>query len=458
MIQPEARRWSWPGGAALFAILLALSTPRPAAAQDRFVLPPIPIDTFTLANGLRVIVSQDHSAPLVAVSMVYGVGSAHEAPGRTGFAYLLEHMLFEPTANLTDGEYDRLISRAGGLTGGATDYDRTEFGELLPANQLDLSLWMHAERMARVEISDEAFRAVLGMVLDERLQRVDGQPYAAAQIAVDTLATDYAPYRHPPLGSTADLVAATTEDVRGFYRKYYVPNNAVLTVVGAVTTADVRRAAEEYLGPIPRGAPLPDLPPFPPTPRTTGERRLAVVDPLAQLPLVWITYNAPSDPADAYALSALATILGAGESSRLKERLVHREEAARDVASALRTRRGPGTLLLGAMANEGVDIGRVEEMVSEEVARLQSEDVTERELAKAKNHLRVSLVTGRMKAQTRAQQLQSAVLHHGDPFWVNGEMARYEEVTLEDVRRVARTYLTPANRAVVIARPARGGD
>ena len=288
---------------------------------------------------------------------------------------------------------------------------------------------------------------------------MDNQPYAAAQLAVDTLAMDYAPYRHPPIGSMDDLEAASADDARKFYQRWYVPNNAVLTVVGDVTSPDVRALVQEYFGMIPRGEPAP-VPPAPPaTPRTSGERRLEVADPLAQLPLVWIAYNVPgADHRDAYALSLLSSIFSAGESSRLQQRLVQRESAALDVVAFLRTRAGPGTILFGTIPNIGVDIERVEGLVGEEIGRLRTEGVTEHELAKAKNQQRASEVAGRMQVQTKADLLQGAALYHRDPFRVNGEMARYEAVTLADVQRVARTYLTEANRTVVIARPARPGN
>lgn len=439
-------------------LVLALAGPvAPVMAQARFILPPIPIDTFTLANGLRVIVSQDHSAPLVAVSMWYNVGSAHEPPGLSGFAHLFEHMLFGATENMADGEYDRLITQAGGVMNGTTDTDRTAYWELLPASRLNLALWTHAERMDRLEVSEGSFETQREVVKGERRMRIENQPYANAQITVDTLAMDYAPYRHPTIGTMDDLNAAGIADVRGFYERYYVPNNAVLTVVGDVTPEGVRAMAQEYLGAIPRGQPAPVLPPFPATPRTSGERRAQVDDPLAQLPLVWIAYNVPrAYHADVYALSLLSTIFSAGESSRLQQRLVQRERAALEVVAYLRTRMGPGEIMFGAIPNLGVDVMRVEELVAEEIGRLQEEWVTEQELVKAKNQQRAAAVSSRLQAQSKGDMLQAAQLYYDNPFGVNSEMERFEKVTMEDIRRVARTYLTPVNRTVVIARPAGG--
>ncbi|HSG47296.1 MAG TPA: pitrilysin family protein, partial [Longimicrobiales bacterium] len=275
----------------LAATLLAAAT-APASAQDTAV-PPLPIDTFTLANGLHVMVSTDHSTPVVAVNMWYNVGSAHEAEGRSGFAHLFEHMLFEETENLEDGELDRLISQAGGVNNGTTNTDRTAYYEVLPSNRVNLALWLHAERMGRLVVSEEAFENQREVVKEERRMRVDNQPYAAAQLTRDTLSQDYEPYRHTVIGSMEDLDAAEVGDVREFHRRFYAPNNAVLAVVGDVTVEQVRAMSEEYFGGFPRGPEPRALPPFPEVPRSDGERRAEVPDPLAQLPLVFLSYGTP---------------------------------------------------------------------------------------------------------------------------------------------------------------------
>ena len=443
-------------GAALAAALALLAAGAlPARAQETLDLPPIPVDTFALDNGLRVVVSEDHSAPLVAVSLWYHVGSAHEAEGRSGFAHLFEHLVFEETANLDDGEMDRLVTRAGGVYNATTDADRTAYWELLPSNRLNLALWLHAERMDRLRVSDRGLATQRDVVKEERRLRIDNQPYATAQLTVDTLSQDYLPYRHTTIGTMEDLEAASEDDVRAFYDAYYVPNNAVLTVVGDVTVGEVRAMAEEYLGGIPRGPEVPALPPAPSAPRTDGERRVVLEDPMAQLPLLWMAFTIPpADHPDQYALSLLSTIFSGGESSRLYRRLVQEERAALDMISLLDRRRGTGTFRFGALPNQGVDVERLEALIVEEIERLQEEGVTRAELDKALSQRRAAEVMGRLQARSKAEELQRLVLHHGDPFRVNGELERYEAVTREDIRRVARTYLTPGNRTVVVARPA----
>ncbi|MDT8341307.1 MAG: pitrilysin family protein [Longimicrobiales bacterium] len=443
-----------PAALAAAPLLAILALPAAPAAGQSVEIPPIPIDTFTLANGLHVIVSPDHSTPLAAVNMWYNVGSAHEPPGRSGFAHLFEHMLFEETENLADGEMDRLVTQAGGIYNGTTNTDRTAYFEVVPSNRVNLALWLHAERMGRLVVSAENFENQREVVKEERRLRVDNQPYAGAQATQDTLSQDYAPYRHTVIGSMEDLDAARVEDVRDFHQRHYRPNNAVLAVVGDVTTDQIRAMAQEYFGGIARGPDPQPLPPFPPMPRVDGERRADVPDPQAQLPLVYLTFSAP--PAahpDHDALAVLAQIFSTGESSRLQRRLVDEEQAALAVIANVDRRLGPGSMVFGALPNQGVEVERLETLMLEEIGRLQEEGVSEREMEKARNQLRAQAVAARSTAQSKAQLLQTFQLFHGSPFEANAAPARLEAVTAEDVRRVARTYLVPTNRTVVVARP-----
>jgi zinc protease len=443
------------------SLLLTLASvfvlcPSPTAAQLQ--VPDIPIDTFTLDNGLRVIVSEDHSAPVVSVHMWYHVGSADEEVGRSGFAHLFEHMLFEETENLDDGDFRRYVNEAGGTFNGSTTNDRTNYFEIMPSNRVNLALWLHAERMGRLVVSERGFETQRSVVKEERRQRIDNQPYGSAQLAMDTLSTDYVPYKHTVIGSMDDLDAAQVTDVRAFHDRLYVPNNAVLTVVGDVTTVQIRELVGEYFGDFERGPVKPALPAAPPTPRTDGERRMEIEDPLAQLPLALMAYNIPpADHEDVFALSILSSIFSEGESSRLHVRLVKEEKIAPVVISALNTRVGPGLFFFGSLPNQGSGVEEIEAILQEEIELLQAEGVTPRELEKAINNVRASQVTGRLTVNGKANAIQSAVLNYGDPFRVNTNLARYENVSLADILRVARTYLTPENRTVVIARPATRG-
>lgn len=436
---------------------LILATATAAAAQST---PRIEFQEFTLPNGLRVIVHEDHSTPIVAVNVWYDVGSAHEAPGRSGFAHLFEHMLFQETENLDQGEVMRLIPAAGGEFNGTTNQDRTNYFEILPANRLNLSFWTHRERMAKLQVTEENFHREREVVKEERRLRIENQPYVEALfVTLDTLANDWPPYDHPVIGSMEDLDAATVEDVRDFYRRYYVPNNATIVVAGAVTVEEVRRLAEQYFGDIPRGPDMPELPPPTPTPRTDGERRAVVEDRLATLPVVAMAFNIPPHAhPDTYALQLLASIFSTGESSRLHRRLVKEEKAAVSVGAGLNSRLGPGTFMFFALPNLGVSPERLEELILDEIDKLLRDGVTERELQKAKNQFRANHVLQNQTVFARTDALQHYRRFHGDPSEINRDLDRYMAVTTADVLAVAKKYLTEANRTVMTVLPAQAAS
>jgi len=435
------------------ALVLGLVS-APAAAQ-RTAAPRVPFDTFTLANGLRVIVHEDRSTPIVAVNVWYDVGSAHEPPGRSGFAHLFEHMLFQETENLEKGEFDRLLDEAGGQNNGTTNQDRTAYFEWLPSNRVNLALWLEAERMARLRVTPENFAREREVVKEERRLRVDNQPYGVAFLTLDTLASHWPPYRHTVIGSMDDLNAATADDVLDFYRRYYVPNNATVVVAGAVSTAQVRALAEEYFGAIPRGPEKPPLPPIPPTPRTDGERRATLEDRLANTPLFLAAFNIPPHRhPDTRALDLLAAILSRGQSSRLFQRLVKDERAALNVFVYLDSRVGPGLLVVQAIPNQGVELARIEALVWEELEKVKTGGVTARELEKAKNQIRASQILGRQTVFGKSQAFHHYRLYHGATAEIDTDLDHYAAVTAEEIQRVARTYLVPANRTVLHVRPA----
>jgi predicted Zn-dependent peptidase len=416
---------------------------------------PIEFREFTLPNGLRVIVHEDHSTPVVAVNVWYDVGSAHEEPGRSGFAHLFEHMLFQETESLDAGEIMRMIPAAGGSFNGTTNSDRTNYFEILPANRLNLALWTHRERMAKLRVNAENFAREREVVKEERRRSYENSPYAEALgVTLDTLLNDWPPYDHPVIGSMEDLDAATVDDVRRFYERYYVPNNATIVIAGDVTVAEVRRLVEQYFGDIPRGPELPPLPAPTPTPRTDGERRVTVEDKLATLPLLAMGFNIPPhDHTDTYALQLLSSVFSEGESSRLHRRLVKEERAALQVASFLNSRLGPGSFLFYALPNQGVELERLEALIAEEIQKLTEEGVTERELQKAKNQLRSGQIMGRQTVFSKTQSLHHYRRYHGDPGEINRDLDRYMAVTADDIRAVARKYLTEANRTVMTVVP-----
>lgn len=452
------------------ALLLALaltptSHPLQLAAQEadgmrerNLEVSPIPVDTFTLDNGLHVIVSEDHSDPVVSVEIWYHVGSANEEPGRSGFAHLFEHMLFEETEHLPEGQISELLLEAGAARNGTTNQDRTAYFETLPANRVNLALWLEAERMANLVVSEKNFENQREVVKEERRQRIDNQPYSGAQLTLDTLATDYGPYEHTVIGSMDDLNAAQVDDVSRFYHQHYVPNDATLVVVGDVTVDEVQGMVQEYFGHIPRGPEQAEVPAPSPVPRTDGERRVTVDDPLAQLPLVFMAYNIPpANDEDQYALQLLSSVFSEGESSRLYQRLVKEEKAAPTVLSFLDRRKGPGLFYFGSLPNAGGDVDQIESLISEEIEKLKTDGITAQELRKAKNQRWSSDVTGRLTVSSKASDLQWFDFYYGNPFRINQDIEHFEAVTLADIQAVAQKYLTPENRTVVIAMPT-GGD
>lgn len=438
--------------AAALALLVGVAVPGMVAAQTA---PRLDYEEFTLDNGLRVLVHEDNSVPIVAVNLWYDVGSANEEVGRSGFAHLFEHMLFEETEYLISGDFADLILGSGGDYNGTTNEDRTAYYETMPSNRLNLALWLEAERMRNLRVTTENFAREREVVKEERRMRIDNQPYGSSFLTLDTLSTNYDPYRHTVIGSMDDLEAASTEDVMAFYRRYYVPNNATLVLAGDITVEQARALTQQYFGDIPRGATPAPLPPVPTVPRTDGERRVVIPDDKATTPLLMMAHTIP--PArhdDVYALQLLASILTEGESSRMHERLVRAEEAAAFIGGGLDARRGPGSFNLFALPNQGVTVERIEALIEDELNRIRRDGVSRRELQKAQNQARANTIMGRQTVFSISVDLQSARFYGGDVDRVNSDLDRLRAVTVDDIRRVARTYLVTDNRTVVVAEPA----
>ena len=431
-------------GRAVLGLLLAGASS--AAAQGT-----IQYEHYELPNGLSVFLVPDRTIPVVTVNVWYNVGSRDERPGRSGFAHLFEHMMFQGSANLAKGEHFQLVERAGGNLNGSTNTDRTNYYQTLPPNRLNLGLWLEADRMRSLAITDVNFENQRETVKEERRLRVDNQPYAGAFTEGLTAAFDSTAcfgYSHSVIGSMDDLNAATTPDVQDFFNLYYAPNNATLTVVGDFDPAEAKRLVQDYFAAIPRGA-------EPPTPTCTvafggGEREIVWEDPLANLPGVLMTYLVPEHKhQDSPALTLLQSILGEGESSRLNRSLVREQQVALQSGVFLDGRRGPGQLIGFAIANAGQSADTLAAALRAEAARIVAEGVTPEELEKARNAFRRSFVFGRQNSMGVAEGIQHYVHFHDDVAEVNTDLDRYLAVTAEDVRRVAATYLVPANSLTI---------
>ena len=434
------------GGGLVAQELVTGSSPAPVSAV-------LPLETFQLANGLTVVLSEDHSAPVAAVSVWYHVGGAHEFESYTGLAHLLEHLLGGRVWDLTEAEVGRLLEDAGGVASASTDVDRTAFEMVVPVGALELAFWIQAGRMDDPSFSDSLVTTATAAVATEARAQIDGQPYARSQIVVDTLVSAYAPYRNPLVGR-AGLDEVDAPVVRRFHDLYYVPANAVLTIVGDVSRTQVETLVERYFTSLDARPAPPRLPPFPTVPDGGGESRATVTDPVAAAPLLWVAYAVPEAvDEDLYALSLLSSVISAGRSSRLDSVLVARTKVARNVVSVVNRRRGPGSLLLGALPTDGTEPERLETVLLSVIEDIREGGVTETELEQAKNQRRATEVAARLTLAGRAAELQRHQLYGGRAVRANSELERYDAVTPQDVLRVARRYLIPENRAVVLALP-----
>jgi zinc protease len=440
------------------AALALLAAAAPAAAQGATHVD-IPFESYRLQNGLRVVLAPDPATPVVAVNLWFDVGSRNERSGRTGFAHLFEHMMFEGSENAPKGEHSRLLRAAGAASlNASTSEDRTNYYQVVPPSRINLALWLEADRMRSLNVTAEQLANQQEIVKEERRLRVDNAPYGAAQLLAFTAAYDREAcfsYAHDVIGSMDDLNAARIEDVQQFFRTYYAPNNATLTLVGDFDPAVARRLVQEYFGAIPAG-------PAPPPVQCENAfrslpRRDTIRDANAPLPAYMAAYGAvPMGHPDSYALDLLGVIMGDGASSRFNQRLVKQERAAGFAVLFRDLRRGPGLVLAYTRANQGVEAGRLEQLVDEEIAKVAAEGVTDAELQRAKNQTRARFIRSLQTALGKAEAIQRYALFYGDPGAIRTAMDPYMAVTAADVQRVARQYLRPENRAVVITLPARG--
>jgi zinc protease len=438
--------------------LLALVPATLAAQAGR-----VAYEQFTLPNGLQVIYSEDHSTPLVSVDVWYHVGSRNERPGRSGFAHLFEHMMFQGSAHVKKAEHLQLIQRGGGTLNGSTQEDRTNFFETLPSNRLNLALWLEADRMRSLAITQENFENQRETVKEERRLGVDNRPYAAAFNDGMTWPFDSAAcfsYAHTVIGSMDDLNAAKLPDVQAFFDTYYAPNNATLVVVGDFAPAELRRLVNEYYAGIPSHAAAAPVP----CDWRPGVRpaRREVHDAQANLDAVLRFYRIPEHRhPDTPALELLNLILGQGESSRLNVTVVRREKAAVGTGSLLSpngSRNGPGVFVAYGIVNQGVGAERLDSLIGQQLDSIRANGVTPEELAKAKNILRAGFINNRETTLGKAEELHHYRVFHESLDEINTDLDRLLAVTADDLKRVATTYLAPANLTLVIVRAGPGGQ
>jgi zinc protease len=405
-----------------------------------------------LNNGLRVIVSEDHAAPVFSLVVTYDVGSRNERKGRTGFAHLFEHMMFKGSENVGQNEHPYLMFMNGGDMNGTTSKDRTLYYETLPANQLDLALFLEADRMRSLTITKENLENQRNAVQEERRLGVDNQPYGRTFEAIDELAYENFAYEHSVIGSMEDLNAATVEDVAGFFKMYYAPNNAVVSIVGDVDMKSALARVEKYFGAIPRQAAPPAVDMT--EPPQTAERRLTIEDPLARLSRVDVVYKVPpSSSPDDDALSVLATVLSSGRSSRFYESIVRQKQLSTGVFARAGDSRGPGLFAITATVNPGKPLADLESAIDEEIERVKAGPIAQWEIEKARTAARRSAVTQLRSSLSRAVTLGEDALFYNDPNRINTRAERIASVDASAVQRVARQYLVKTGRSVVLTVP-----
>jgi predicted Zn-dependent peptidase len=406
----------------------------------------------TLKNGLRVITVEDKSAPVIALSVTYNVGSRNERQGRTGFAHLFEHMMFKGSENVGPGEHYVLVFNNGGSMNGTTNEERTNYFEVLPANQLDLALFLEADRMRSLAITKENLDNQRKAVQEERRLGLDNQPYGKSFELLQSTIYDNFAYKHTVIGSMEDLSAATVEDVAEFFKIYYAPNNAVAVLVGDFKNSEAIAKFRKYFESIPRQE---NPPPVDITePEQKAERRATVDDILARAARIDIAFKTvPGNTADFYALQVLSAGLQAGQSSRLYQKLVKERELVTAVGGFVDEKRGPGAFYTNATLTQGAKPEDVEAIIYQEIERLKKERIADWELQKAKNSTRRSFINGLQSSILRAITIGQYTTYYGDPNLINTRLDKVAAVTKEDVQRVANKYLLETNRTVIITIP-----
>lgn len=403
---------------------------------------------YDMPNGLKVLLHEDHSTPIVAVSVMYHVGSKNEKPDRTGFAHFFEHLLFEGSENIKRGEFDDYISNAGGMNNANTWYDRTYYYEVLPSNQLALGLWLESERMLHAKVEQVGIETQRQVVKEERRQRVDNQPYGRLlEEAMMRLYTKH-PYHHSVIGSMEHLDAAKEQDYVQFYKDFYRPDNAILSIAGDIDIEQSKKLIDVYFKDIPKGKNEIFRPKIVEPPLSSAIRDTVYDN--VQLPAVIFTYHVPAQGTpDFYAVKMLSMLLSQGESSRMQKQIVDEQQKAVAAGSFTFDLEDPGPSIMYAIANMGVEPSELEKAMDAVIAEVQKNLISETEFQKLQNQIENDFVTANNTVAGIAESLANYEMYYGDANLINTELERYRKVTREDILRVAKKYY-PENARVVL--------
>ncbi len=431
----------------LSALILSLGLVYGALGQTN-----IKFTEYELENGLHVILHEDHSTPIVAVSVLYHVGSKNEKPGRTGFAHFFEHLMFEGSPNIDRGEYMKIVQGNGGALNANTSFDRTFYYEILPSNQLELGLWLESERMFHATVDQKGVDTQREVVKEEKRLRVDNRPYGSFLEKVFGAAYPNHPYEITPIGTMEDLNAAKIEDFADFYETFYVPNNATLSIAGDIDPDEAKELIEKYFGDIKKGTN--EIPrPTPPVTLLSEEVVDTVYDNI-QLPAVFLGYKMPQQGTkDTYALEMVTTLLSGGQSSRFYKTLVDEKQLGVAVQAFPFSMESGGLFITLGIANMGVDLTDLRDGIDAEVKKVRDNLISEKEYEKVLNQLENDFISSNSTMAGIAESLANYHVYFGNTNLINTEIEKYREVTREDMQRVAKKYLVPSNRVLLYYLP-----
>ncbi len=424
--------------------------------SDAFNLPPLAIEEFSLENGLRVVLNRDEAVPVVAVAVYYNVGSRNEREGRTGFAHLFEHMMFQGSENVKKAEHFQFIMKAGGTMNGTTSSERTNYFETLPANQLPLALWLESDRMRSLAVTQENLDNQREAVKEEKRLRYDNQPYGQIFDLINEMIYRNFANAHSTIGSMEHLDDATVEDVQEFFRIYYAPNNAVLVISGSFEPETAKQLVKTYFGDIPSQPEPPGLDVSEPDEVAQTYREWE--DKLAPFPAFLIGWKIPKRRSPEFnALYLAGKLLYDGESSRLYQKLVKGDESVIQLFGFTDERRGPSSIFVGAIPKPEKDLSRIRDIIMTEIRSVATDGPTADEMQKLHNQLVNDAVRMRQSSMTRAQQIAEYALYDGDPELVNSDLDELLSVTPEQIRNAVQKYLNTENRALLDVTPAGKG-
>lgn len=412
----------------------------------------IEFEEYDLDNGLHVILHEDHSTPITAVSVLYHVGSKNEREGRSGFAHFFEHLMFEGSPNIERGEFMKIVQGQGGALNANTSFDRTYYYEIMPSNQTELGLWLESERMLQATVDMKGVETQREVVKEEKRLRIDNKPYMSFQEEIFGRAYPDHPYEIPPIGTMEDLNAAEISDFEDFYKTFYAPNNATLSIAGDIDIDETKEWIEKYFGDIPRGTkeiPRPDL--------EFSVMEKEIVDTVydnIQLPAIFIGYRMPPQGSeDAYALEMVNTLLSGGQSSRFYKSLVDEQQLGLQVFAFPYSLEDGGLFITLGIANMGVELSELKEGIDEQIEKVRNASISDREFQKVQNQAESDFINSNATMAGIAESLANYHVYFDNTNLINTEIEKYRNVTKEDMQRVAKKYLTPSNRVLLYYLP-----